>query len=460
MNAPDRFAAARSVADAVLYEGYVLYPYRASAAKNQMRWQFGVLAPRRQVEFDATDRWYARTECVVAPGAEPVLRAHIRCLQVQRRTVEAAGHAPDEWIPVDALSVDGAKVVPWDEATEHEIDLGGVALIPPAAASREVRVSLPGGDDIDELRDGSGAVVGRAIRRREPVDAVVRVETEWAGTTDVLLRVLVTIENETNWSEATPTRDEVVRRSLVAVHTLLAIDDGVFVSLLDPPDDARDAVAGCINEGTFPVLIGDDDTAVLSSPIILYDHPEVAPESPGDLYDATEIDEILALRVITLTDDEKAEARGTDARAAAIIDRCDDMPPEVWARLHGAMRSLHPDEAEATTGRDRDGGVPWWDPAVDEAVDPGNDTVRVGDVDVGTGTRVRLRPSRRADAHDLFLAGMDATVAGVFHDVDGEVHVAVTIDDDPATEELAWQGRYLYFHPDEIQLRVESDVDR
>ncbi len=100
--------------------------------------------------------------------------------------------------------------------------------------------------------------------------------------------------------------------------------------------------------------------------------------------------------------------------------------------------------------------MPWWDPGVDEAVDPGTDTVRVAGVDVRTGTRVRLRPSRRADAHDLFLADMDATVAGVFHDVDGEVHVAVTLDDDPATEELAWQGRYLYFHPDEIEPRVGS----
>ena len=81
---------------------------------------------------------------------------------------------------------------------------------------------------------------------------------------------------------------------------------------------------------------------MLSSPIILYDHPEVAPGSPGDLYDATEIDEILALRVLTLTEEEKSEARGTDPRAAAIIDRCDEMPPEVWDRLHGAVRTLGP----------------------------------------------------------------------------------------------------------------------
>ena len=193
------------------------------------------------------------------------------------------------------------------------------------------------------------------------------------------------------------------------------------------------------------MLIGEEGDAdvVLSSPIILYDHPAVAPESVGDFCDATEIDEILALRVLTLTDDEKAEARGTDARAAAIVDRCDDLPPEVWSRLHGAVRSLRPVEESPA---DSDGSVepvalPWWDPGVDSEVDPWTDTTWVGGVQVGKGTPVRLRPSRRADAHDLFLAGRTATVAGVFKDVDGAEHVAVTLDDDPASELFEWQRR-------------------
>jgi hypothetical protein len=153
--------------------------------------------------------------------------------------------------------------------------------------------------------------------------------------------------------------------------------------------------------------------------------------------------------VLTLTDEEKAEARGTDRRAAAIIDRCDDMPPEVWARLHGAVRSLEPVPAAPET-------LPWWDPGVDAAVDPWTDTTLIGGVEVGKGTHVRLRPSRRADAHDLFLADRVATVAGIFRDVDGSEHVAVTIDDDPATEVLEWQRRYLYFYPDEVEVLDEA----
>ena len=231
---------------------------------------------------------------------------------------------------------------------------------------------------------------------------------------------------------------------------MLAVDDGAFVSLLDPPQDARQAIAGCVNDGTFPVLIGSGDV-MLSSPIILYDQPEVAPESPGDLYDATEIDEILALRVLTLTDDEKAEARGTDPRAAAIIDRCDGMSPELWSRLHGAIRPVRPAAEPDPRPEPEPEALPWWDPGVDGAVDPWTDSLWIGGEMVTKGTAVRLRPSRRADAHDLFLAGLDATVAGIFRDVDGNDHVAVTIDSDPATEALAWQGRYLYFHPDELE---------
>jgi hypothetical protein len=233
---------------------------------------------------------------------------------------------------------------------------------------------------------------------------------------------------------------------------MLAVDDGVFVSLLDPPSHATDAAAGCVNEGTFPVLIASD--VMLSSPIILYDHPAVAPESPGDLYDATEIDEILALRVLTLTDDEKAEARATDPRAAAIIDRCDVMPPEVWQRLHGAVRTLEP----ARAAPEPVSTAPWWDPGTDSSVDPGTDSVTISGVEVARGGAVRLRPSHRADAQDLFLAGLTATVAGVFRDVDGNVHVAVTVDGDPAADALAWQGRYLYFHPDEVEPLGAGEV--
>jgi hypothetical protein len=467
----DRFAAARAVADAVLYEGYVLYPYRASSQKNQLRWQFGVLVPRAFGEADGSERWSVRTDCLVHPGPVPVLSVRVRCLQVQRRRVEARA-VTGEFVPVGQLEVDGQLYVDWDEAIDRVVDLAPRPLGRPV---HEECFAWDGGTDVELLRAADGSVAGRVVRHREPVTGRVLLTTaEQAlpitgfsdeALTRPLVKVTVEVDNTTPWAGTSTRRDDVMGQSLVAVHTMLAVDGGRFVSLLDPPAEARQVVKGCHSDGVFPVLIGDDDV-MLSSPIILYDHPEVAPESTGDLYDATEIDEILALRVLTLTDKEKLEARGTDPRAAAIIERVDDFTPETWGRLHGAVR---PFSSAASNGaatvaavafEDERPGVPWWDPAVDAAVDPWSDSLVIAGADVRQGARVRLHPSHRSDAQDLFLDGLTATVAGIFTDVDGGAQVAVTVDDDPATEELSWQGRYLFFHPDEVEPLPVKGIPR
>jgi hypothetical protein len=192
---------------------------------------------------------------------------------------------------------------------------------------------------------------------------------------------------------------------------------------------------------------------VLVSPIILYDYPEVAEQSAGALFDSTEIDEILTLRVMTLTDEEKAAARATDPRAAEIIDRCEQMSPQSMQALHGVLRDPHAgadihgvDPTSFDTG-----GAPWWDPAADAAVQPEADTVTISGVVVSKGSLVRLHPSRRADAQDVFLAGETARVTAVLSDVDGQVHVAVVLVDDPAADLHEEYGRYLYFAPDELE---------
>ena len=460
------FDRALTIADAVLYEGYVLYPYRASAGKNQVRWQFGVLAPKAYSEAGGTDPWSMQTECVVDPHDHPVLQVRVRCLQVQSRTVEEAT-VDGTFRPVDRLEVGDALHTSWDEAVERELDIEGVILDPlqPGwAAHRDVPFRIPSGRDVEPLTRPGGEVVGRLVRERRAVEAVVDVTADWVDGPTPLVKVRVRIENRMSWNVPDAPRDEVVQHSLVAVHTLLAVSGGRFVSLLDPPEFAQPVTAGCENLRTYPVLAGeagsaDADTVVLSSPIILYDNPEVAPESPGALFDSTEIDEILALRILTLTDDEKREARATDARVAEIVDRVDAMPPEIFERLHGAVRYLEgasPAEPAATGlpgGLDAEAEQPpWWDPGSDAAFDPATDTVWIGGTEVGAGTTVRLRPRHGADAHDMFLAGRRATVQAVLHDVDGDVHVAVVLDDDPGADLFAWQGRFNYFRPDELEV--------
>lgn len=436
------FERARKVADAVLYEGYVLYPYRASAAKNQIRWQFGVVAPKDHCEADAGERSFMRTE-VLVEGSRPIVDLKLRFLRVQRRTIEdSAGN------PVDSLEVDGHRWTSWDEAVEEELDVEALGL-----GERVVPFDLAPVRTVEDLAAGAG----RVVRERQAVSAEVRVAAERLDGPYPLVKFTVEVANVTPWSQPGAPRDDVVRRSLAAVHTLLAVHHGQFLSLIDYPEFAAGAVASCKNEGTWPVMIGDEGerSVVLSSPITLYDYPEIAPESAGDMFDSTEIDEILALRVLTLTDEEKHEARGTDERAAAIIDRVDAMPPELFDKLHGAVRYLRTvttPRVDAPFDPAAPGETPWWDPGMDASVDPWTDTALVGSHPVGRGARVRLRPTGRADAHDMFLVGRTATVEGVFFDVDGETQFACTLDDDPGTDMARAHGRYLYFRPDELEF--------
>jgi hypothetical protein len=448
----DTFARARKVADAVLYEGYVLYPYRASSRKNQIRWQFGVVAPRAFAERDPSEDWAMQTEILLDPGMDARLDVRIRFLRVQERSVERAT-ADGGFEPVASLEVDGALLTSWDEAVEEEINVSQVTLSDLFMAERIVPIEYPYSEEIEAFAGG------RIVRRRQALRGVLRIGGEMAPARWALAKLRVRIENETPWTDWPAARDALCRRSFAAVHTLIAVWGGRFISLADVPEFAQEGAEACVNLHTWPVLIGDvgQRDVVLSSPVTLSDYPEVAPESPGDFYDACEIDEILALRVMTLTEDEKREARSTDPKAAAIIDRCDIMPEEIFGRLHGAVRYLKDagprviGESAPKLSSTDDGFEPWWTPEAEADVDPFGDRVWVGAVSVGAGTKVILRPARRADAHDIFLKGREAVVQAVFKDVEGNTQVAVSVMDDDGQAYQIGHGRYLFFFPDEVE---------
>ncbi|WP_066944109.1 hypothetical protein [Streptomyces lushanensis] len=465
------FEEARRVADALLFEGYVLYPYRASARKNRLRWQFGVLAPPSWADVRG-EHAEQRTECLLEPRRAGRLDVELRFLQVRRRTVERRVPGGDGWSEVARLDLADRVLVPWDEGEEervqHRIPLGQLA-----AGGRTLRFDRPGGVVREEVRDhdGTGRTVGRLVRRSRALAGEIRLATEPLPGPYGALRLTATVRNVSEWvpeGRESEDREAALPHSLIGAHLLLGLPGGRFLSMTDPPEWARPAVRSCRNEHTWPVLAGGagQDDVLLSSPIILDDHPEIAAESPGPLYDATEIDEILSLRTAALTEQEKREARGTDARAAEVIDLVDGMPPEVMERLHGAIRGLREVTGERPAPATRapkaapsvglelptGPGLPWWDPARDDAYDrPGQDTVTVGGRPVGAGARVVLRPGlRRSDAQDIFLAGRGATVEAVLQDLDGETHVAVTVDGDPGSDIRRQQGRFLYFRPDEL----------
>jgi hypothetical protein len=434
---------ARTIADAVLYEGYLLYPYRSTSSKNQSRWQFGVLGPQGAADAGLGEDDTLAAQFIVDGGGE--LSLVVRFLQLQHRRAERdVGEGRFE--RVDEFTSGSRTWVTWDEAVERELTFGPFDIAN-LETMRTLPVEVPDGTDVENV-DG-----GRLIRTRAAVTGVLEVSTE---SDDGLRRVSLVVRNT---GTAVSDKDAAIATSMIGTHVIAEVVGGEFVSLLEPPESAEGAVARCRQHRCFPVLAGKpgEHDLLLASPIILYDHPEIAEQSEGSLYDSTEIDEILTLRVMTMTDDEKAQARATDPLAAQIIDRCDSMSPESMQQLHGVLRNPHADPSAGLVPEIPE-GIDWWDPLADMAVRPEVDAVLVNGVRVAAGSRVRLRPSRRADAQDIFFAGRTARVTSVHEDVDGERHVGVIVEDEPDSEMPDEYGRYLYFGPDEIEPLGTQDV--
>ncbi len=335
------FEAQEKIANAVLYEGFLLYPYRRSSTKNQQRWHFGTLGPK-----GGADPSEMQTECLVEAAADAVVDVKIRFLQGD---------------------------------TERELGF-----------SCGVGVSAGDAFSFPSL-EGS-------------------VELRWTPVGENIFRFAVRIEHRGAGGQ------------MLSTHTLLGVEGGAFISLIDPPEALRVAAKACRNVGTWPVMAGREGERdrMLSSPIILYDYPQIAPESQGDFFDGTEMDEMLTLRVLTLSDEEKREIRASDSKGREILERTETLPAEHVAKLHGAIRSLRNSAKLA---------------------------FREGD-------RVRLRPRKKADIFDIALDGKIAIVEAVEHDFEDRIHLAVTVEDDPGRDfGVARQiGHRFFFSPEEVEL--------
>jgi hypothetical protein len=329
--------AVKKIAEAVLYEGYILWPYRRSAKKNQQRWTFGGVYPRAYSEARGEDDpWIMQTQCLVVGDEEPTIEVKVRFLHVVDRKV---GRKKGETLEfVDELRIGEELYLSWDEATEREVAVGRFKLSELLGTPKRAEIDVPEGSGEEPLKDPTGEVVGAVVRGWRTLRGAVEVEAE--SLREGLFKVTVRITNTTPWGGEE--REAVLKQTFVSSHTALEVEGGEFVSLMDPPEELRETAQGCENVKTWPVLVGEegDRSMMLSSPIILYDYPQVAPESPGDLFDGTEIDQLLVLNVMTLTDEEKQEMRASDPRAREILERCESMSPEDLMKLHGTFRDF------------------------------------------------------------------------------------------------------------------------
>jgi hypothetical protein len=336
------------VVNAVLYEGYVLYPYRPSV-KNRQRWTFGGLVPREFSQVQG-DSWSNQTECLVHGRQSAVLEVTVRFLHLTERVggevnpplrPSTAG-TPIPYRAVPSLRLGDRQFYTWQEAEERTVDTPAVTLQEILERPRRQAFAFSGRRWLEPLRE-NGGVAAVLAREQKALEGVVELyATEVA---EELFRVTLRVLNETKLDGQTPvSRDAAMLRSLVSTHAVLGVQGGEFVSLTDPPVEWREEAAACRNIGTWPVLVGEEgekDT-LLASPIILYDYPQIAHESPGNLFDGTEIDEILTLRILTLTDEEKQTAAALDERVRELLMRTEALPREDVAGLHGTIRGLSP----------------------------------------------------------------------------------------------------------------------
>ncbi|MGW5363805.1 hypothetical protein [Actinopolymorpha pittospori] len=450
-----RFEAARAVAEAVLYDGYVLQPERPSRRPNAERSRFGVLVPLDYSPSDASERTFNQTECLLE-GEHPQLSVRVRFLHLQRCDVESAFGTG--FVSAEALAVGATTYLPRDEAVEAEVSVQA-AVTDLLRAPAEVRFRRPASQEYVLIAGSPGAPgpdpVGRLVRERQAVEGVVQLAAEPLHGPYGVTRIRVRVENRTQVGARTNMeRPEALAHALAATHVLLSATDGTFVSMLAPPDWAEGYVDRCDNIGIFPVLVGEPDRAdmMLSSPIILHDHARLVPEEASGRTDSTGIERLLGVPTMSLTEAPLAAALEVDApnttegraerHATAPFSHVSAMPPDVLERLHGAVHFLSEVPQAPTWGARPHAGSPAAE--LDEVV--------IAGAVVRKGSRVHLRPSRPRPGGlaEVAEAGRTATVVAVFLDVDGSHRLAVVPDRDGVGRARS-RGAYLYLSPEEIE---------
>ncbi len=415
------FAAIEKIADAVLYEGYILYPYRPSSIKNQQRWNFGTLFPSDfALAQDPPEAWSFRVEIMVEGSESTLLDVRVRFLHL-----------------VPAIDSEHG----WDQGFARARTLDGLTL-------EEICAGVEHDFDFDVLSDAEKQTAPTAFSARR---CTGKLTLRGERISDGLYRVRADFANETPVDEPAKMSRKLAQASaFTSAHLLLHTEGGLFVSELDPPPEFAAAVAACSHQGVFPVLAGEegDRTRMLCSPIILYDYPKIAPESTGDFFDGTEMDEMLALRVMTLTDAEHEEMRRSDPHARAILERMETLPKEHLLKVHGAVRGMR--TVENSPSDEFDGAIQPWNPFEER---PPVELVRVFGSDVRKGDRVRIWPQKKADIMDMAMEGKTAVVESIVQDLEDKIQLAVVLDDDPGRDLglLQKAGHRFFFSPDEIE---------
>jgi hydrogenase maturation protease len=307
-----------TVVHAVLYEGYILYPYRASAKKNRQRFTFGRVYPETySVAENNMEPCSMQTQCLIDGPPAAKLEVIVRFLHPMARDIGALAAPlrklpppdnPDFFHVVPELEIDGKHFSSWQEAVERAVHLPVDSLFMLRGQTLSFPFNFTATRSIEPIHDAHRHIAGVIVRRQESVTGSVELTVD--PLENNISRITVRIVNRTAVpSEVLDDANEIVMRTFASTHTILHAQGAEFPSIIDPPESLTQAAADCRNIGTWPILVGDPRTnerdTLVSSPIILYDYPEIAPESSADEDDFGEMDEAFELRIATMADKEK-----------------------------------------------------------------------------------------------------------------------------------------------------------
>lgn len=454
------------IIEAVLYEGYILYPYRPSANKNRRgRFTFGRVYPEAFSRAqNGAESCLIQTECLVEARTAPILNVSVRFLQPTSRQIGVFSEPLHKWngvrppfTVVPELRVGDDLFQTWMEAVERKIEAPPLELAALNGRWQRVAFEFPCAWNLEPIWD-RGQVVGAVRRSQDNLRGTIEMGAQPLGTS--AYKVTVRILNHSPVPPDCTDSESVLLRIFASTHTVLHVQDGQFVSLLDPAPAYKPAADACRNLGTWPVLVGNELQAerdtILSSPIILYDYPRLAPESAGPLFDGTEIDELLTLRILTLTDREKSEMRHVDEQARRLLERTERLPDDDLLKMHGTIRAGEADTATACPQPCEPASQPAG-AAIDFDDFFGPSTrlqgVSVKGVYLRAGDRIRLCPKGRADAIDMMLAGQVGIIEAVEQDLERRVHLAIVLENDPGKDlgMLRQPGHRFFYGVDEVE---------
>ena len=332
---------------ALLYEGYALFLYHRTAIKNVKPVPFGIVYPEGYQALHPEASAVMQTECVVKGHGRDDLAVHarVRFLQLSSRKLQEWTDA-DAFRDVDSLKIgDEMHLAGW-QGIECEVQPEFPALWRCAADWSGHRIEFPEHQESRLLYNEEGRIVGRQIDFAAALTGRVTMAYFPVERTEYCYQLTVRIGNTTPVADAGMlSRDEVANWSFLSTHTILTVTGGEFVSVLEPDDEWKQVAAQCRNVGTWPVLIDQDNSTVLSSPIILHDYPEIAPQSRGDLFDSSEIEEALILHLAAMSDGEKETLARSDDRLRSMLERVSQVTPQEILNLHGVLRGVETTES-------------------------------------------------------------------------------------------------------------------